>query len=316
MNKSKYCVIAVLLIGTPGVQSQTITETFGSGANMFTIDFVEIGNPGNEADNTGNPSPVGRVDYVYNLGKYEISRDMVTKANAAGGFGITLQDMTPYGGNGLNRPATGISWFEAAQFVNWLNTSKGHQAAYNFDSNGNFQLWGIGQYNYINPYRHKDAYYFLPSLNEWYKAAYGSPDGTWYDFPTGSNAAPISVTDGTTSGTAVYNQSSFGPADINNAGGFSAYGTMAQGGNVWEWTESASDGLNDLADESREMRGAAWDNGDSISLEAWYRNNSQVDPSLDYGKGGFRIAMIPEPSALSLLAVALGASAMMRRRRL
>ena len=36
-----------------------MTESFGSGANTFTMDFVTIGNPGNAADTTGNPNPGG-----------------------------------------------------------------------------------------------------------------------------------------------------------------------------------------------------------------------------------------------------------------
>ena len=55
-------------------------NTFGSGDNVFDIEFVTIGNPGNPADTTGNPNPAGAVDYVYRIGKYEISRDMVEKA--------------------------------------------------------------------------------------------------------------------------------------------------------------------------------------------------------------------------------------------
>jgi len=62
--------------------AQTITETFGTGANAFSMDFVAIGNPGNAADTTGSPNPAGSVGYTYNLGKYEVSRDMITKANS------------------------------------------------------------------------------------------------------------------------------------------------------------------------------------------------------------------------------------------
>jgi formylglycine-generating enzyme required for sulfatase activity len=119
------------------------------------MDFVTIGNPGNVADTTGSPNPAGRVDYVYNIGKYEVSRDMITKANAAGGLVITLNDMSRYGGNGVNRPATGVSWNEAARFVNWLNTSQGYQAAYNFTTSGanaNITLWGANR----NPHRCQD----------------------------------------------------------------------------------------------------------------------------------------------------------------
>ena len=108
---------------TAVVNAQGITQNFGSGANSFSIDFVEIGNPGNVADTSGWPNPVGSVAYNYNIGKYEISRDMIEKANSAGSLGITMADMTSYGGNGVNMPATGINWYEAAKFVNWLNTS-------------------------------------------------------------------------------------------------------------------------------------------------------------------------------------------------
>jgi formylglycine-generating enzyme required for sulfatase activity len=295
-------------------QAQTITTTtFGSGANQFSIDFVTIGNPGNTADTTGSPNPAGRVDYVYNIGKYEVSRDMITKANAAGGLGITMFEMSSYGGNGANRPATGISWNQVARFVNWLNTSQGYQAAYNFATSGvndNITLWGTGLYSGSNQFRHKDAYYFLPSMDEWYKAAYGSPSGTWYDYPTGSDSLPTAVASGTSG--AVYRQPwEQGPADITNAGGLSAYGTMAQNGNVWEWNESAYDGINDDPWEYRELRGGPWGYDGSGGLDASLRVSDA--PSVENYSYGFRVASVPEPA--SGLLVLLGLSAVLRRRR-
>jgi len=101
---------------------------------------VAIGNPGNVADTTGAPNPAGAVASIYFLGKHEISRDMVIKADAAGNLGLTLGDLASFGGNGTNRPATGISWYEAARFVNWLNTNQGYSAAYKF-SGTNFAVW-------------------------------------------------------------------------------------------------------------------------------------------------------------------------------
>ena len=41
----------VVLAATP-----TKADTFGSGANMFEIEFVTIGNPGNADDTTGDPN--------------------------------------------------------------------------------------------------------------------------------------------------------------------------------------------------------------------------------------------------------------------
>jgi len=295
----------------------SLLETFGSGANQFTMDFVTIGNPNNPADTrTGNPNPAGSVAYTYNLGKYEVSRGMITKANAAGSLGITMQDMTSYGGNGLLKPATGISWFVAAKYVNWLNTSSGGTAAYKFDVSGNFQLWSAGDagYNANNMFRNSLAKYWLPSTDEWYKAyAYGKADGSWSNFPNGSNSAPTAVASGTAANTAVYDQSfTKGPADITNAGGLSAYGTMGQGGNVWEWMETAYDGSNNTAGEIRDLRGGSWSDY-SYMLDASRHINS--DPTSGTLNIGFRVASVPEPSALSLLAVGLGGLALVRRRK-
>ena len=166
----------LLLAASAGVMpASTMADTFGTGGNTFTIDFVTIGNPGNAANYHPYGWSYGAVPYTYQMGTYEVSRDMITKANNAGGLGISLEDMTIYGGNVGTHPATGVSWFEAAKFVNWLNTSSGHAAAYNFDGNGNFTLWTPAEawtQGGENLYRNKEAHYFLPSENEWYKAAY------------------------------------------------------------------------------------------------------------------------------------------------
>jgi len=287
--------------------AQTITETFGSGANAFTMDFVTIGNPGNAADTTGSPNPAGSVSYIYNIGKYEVSRGQIDKANLAGGLGITYSSYS----STANKPATGIDWHEAAGFVNWLNTSTGNTAAYKFVG-GTFQLWSPTDagYNANNMFRNSLAKYWLPSRDEWYKGAYGKADGSWSNFPNGTDSAPTAVAGGTDPNTAVYGGQA-GPADINNAGGLSAYGTMAQGGNVWEWNETAFDGTNNTADENRELRGGSW-NFYSYGLED--RTRSIKSPS-DYNPNGFRVASsVPEPSSLSLLALG-GVAVALRRRR-
>jgi len=308
----KLLILSLLALGYQTASAQLVTESFGSGANAFTMDFVTIGNPNNVADTTGSPNPAGSVAYTYNLGKYEVSRDMITKANSAGSLGITLQDMTSYGGYGVNKPATGVSWDEAATYVNWLNTSTGGTAAYKFVG-GTFQLWSSTDagYNANNLFRNSLAKYVIASSNEWYKGAYGKADGSWSNFPNGTDIAPTAVASGTDANTAVYGGQS-GPADIDNAGGLSAYGTMAQGGNAWEWTETARDGSNNTAGEIRELRGGSWDLG-SDYLEASYRNS--LHPSGEVSSFGFRVASVPEPSSLSLLVLGGAVVALCRRKR-
>ena len=277
-------------------------DTFGSGANTFTMDFVTIGNAGNADDDTG----YGAVGYTYRMGVNEVSRGMIDAYNAlSGGPTLTMSDMTSYGGNGVNRPATGISWNEAARFVNWLNTSNGYSAAYKFttgNGNDNIALWDALDFGYdaANPFRNSNAHYYLPSEDEWYKAAYYDPNangglGGYWNYATGSDTAPTAVASGTTSGTAVYGQAvATGPADITNAGGLSAYGTMAQNGNVWEWGESGYTAPNDSAGESRVIRGGLWG---SLSGSLASSSRTNTSPTNEYNSVGFRVAAVPEPSA-------------------
>ena len=292
------------------------TVTFGSGANQFDMGFVEIGSPGNAADTTGSPNTAGSVAYNYSMGKHEVSRDMVIKANAAGNLGITLNDMTSFGGNGVDRPATGVSWNEAARFVNWLNTSNNFAPAYKFtlqpgdvgySSNANISLWQPGDagYDASNPYRNNLAKYVLPTADEWYKAAYYDPTanggtGGYWNYATGSNIAPIAVASGTTAGTAVY-LSSQSPADITQAGGLSPFGTMGQNGNAFEWEETALNLNNGLGSTSRGSRGGDWATS-SNGLQSSTRIG--FNPTDGFVSIGFRVAslssVVPEPNSLVL----------------
>ncbi len=319
----------LLLCAQSSLQADIVN--FGSGANQFNMEFVEIGAPGNTADTTGNPNPAGAVSYVYNIGKFEVSRDMVTKANAEGGLGITLNDMTSFGGNGADRPATGVSWNEAARFVNWLNTSQGFSPAYKFatqpgdggySANVNIELWVSGDtgFDASNPFRNSEAQYFLPSVDEWYKAAYYDPvSETYGDYPTSDGTVPTAVTNGTTDKTAVYNQStSQGPADIADAGGLSAFGIMGMGGNVWEWEETEFDLVNNSPSSLRGLRGGSW-NANSGGLAASGRSISS--PTNGSSVIGFRVAspfsetvMIPEPSGIALGLISLAGLALWLRR--
>lgn len=297
-------------------------DTFGSGTNTFDIEFVTIGNPGNPADTSGNPNPAGSVAYRYRMGKFEISRSMVEKANAEGSLGITLAGPLFVGLAGPDKPATLVTWFETARFVNWLNTSSGGTPAYKFDGDGNFQNWDPGDagYNPANLYRNSLARYFLPSADEWYKAAYYDPSlGVYWNYPTGINTAPTPIYSGTAAGTAVYSgqQASgdypTGPADVMLAGGLSPYGTMGQGGNVWEWEETDADGLNGIGSLYRVDRGGSWlSSAQILSAPVRFIENATDE----FYSTGFRVAsiVVPEPSTFLLGALA-SVGLLLRRQR-
>lgn len=291
---------------TPAFAVVTTTDSFGGGGDAFTMDFVTVGNAGNAADTTGVPKPAGSVAYEYRMGSYEVSEDMINKANAAGSLGITRDS------RGTNKVATSISWNEAARFVNWLNVSSGSTPAYRFSSqpgdggynvNETITLWAPGDtgYDVTNLFRNSNAKYFLPSESEWYKAAYYSSTGTYYDYANGSDIMPEPVASGTAG--EVYGQSfTTGPSDVTSAGGLSPYGTMGQGGNAWEWMETEEDGNNNSPPSSRGLRGGAWDGGGSGSSSL---RNYDV-PSYVFYNIGFRVASVPEPTSLVLTILASG----------
>ncbi|MCO6043793.1 formylglycine-generating enzyme family protein [Aeoliella sp. ICT_H6.2] len=285
-------------------------DTFGTGENAFTIDFVTIGDPGNAADTTGDPNPAGAVSYTYRMGKYEIPEHAIRRANAAtentaNPLGITLDQRGP------DKPATRVSWFEAARFVNYLNEDQGAPPAYKFDSAGEFQLWELGDpgYDPANPFRNSLARYFLPSADEWYKAAFYDPESdTWFDYPNGMNTPPLPVASGADANTAVIEQdASMDPADVWLAGGSSPFGTVAQAGNVWEWEESETDLVNDERFANRAFRGGDRISGSSsLSISSSFRHDI-YPPDQSIGAVGFRVASrnVPEPNSMVLLLVAL-----------
>ena len=297
-------------------------DTFGSGGNAFTIDFVDIGNAGN-ADDAGAgggsySTPYGGVSYGYRMGTYEISQDAIEKATAGGLASVTA------GAHTGNEPAARMTWFEAAAFVNWLNDQRTPGLkAYNLTGVTSLTPWAsvdAWQAGGENLFRHKDAYYFLPSEDEWYKAAYHQNTGVnadYWDYATGSNTIPTqALTDGTTPFTAIFDGVEAGtpadPADVNLAGGLSAYGTMGQNGNVFEWAESALDGINNSSSENREIRGGYWLSFEESNLRS--SNRDYGTPTASYTNIGFRVASVPEPTSTVLMCSA-GLLAIARRRR-
>jgi hypothetical protein len=299
--------IAISVVAASAILSHRVFgDTFGSGVNTFSIDFVTIGSPGNAADTHGAPNPAGAVPYTYRMGEFEISRAMINKANAAAALNVPLWDMTFYGGNRPDEAATGMHWIDAARFVNWLDTSSGSVPAYTFNDGDLLQPLAPGDagYNARDTYRNSQARYFLPTENEWYKTAYYDPaTANYFDYPTGSNATPTAVANGTAPGTAVYGfflNQPYGPADITDAGGLSSYGTMAQGGNVFEFLESDFLYPNYF---DRATRGGAWDSFDYSLSSSGRSNAAQTDAFLDLG---FRVASaaVPEPYSIVHAAIA------------
>jgi sulfatase modifying factor 1 len=340
-------------------------------ARAVTIDMVPVGNAGNANDPaTGNL--YGGVNYSYQIGTYDVTigqytaflnavaatdtyslynADMATNPNVAGisragSSGsytysvIAPSGITPAGASSPgNRPITFVSWWDSARFSNWMANGQPSGAQDSTTTeNGAYNVNGATSgnapaKNVTNPNTSAAPTFYIPTENEFYKAAFYSPvlnsgSGGYYTYATQSNTAPGNQIGGTAnqanytiSGVYSVTQSGYDPNQnyLTDVGAFSGsgsfYGTFDQSGNVYQWNDL--DGLASSG-SSRGLRGGYWVNGYPFDLSS--SGSLSLDPSFeDYGLG-FRLASpvaVPEPSTwvMGLAGIACGGWQMWRRRR-
>jgi len=258
-------------------------DAFGTGGNQFSMTFEDIDNAGNApSTNTG----YGAVGYNYRVATYEVTIDQFTKAHAVDDrIGSGNENYWNTGGRtiGANAPAVQVSWFEAAKFCNWLTSSNALQGAYLFSDADTFT--GVDRNAAIGTY---GTVYVLPTEDEWYKAAYHT--GSDYSLYANGTAGAPGTSDARYNDTEPWARGS-GTQEQN-----ATYDMM---GNVWEWAESAWDGTLDDMAENRTIRGGAYN-----TAESYLAATSRLweDPSVADANVGFRVASVPEPAVVSLLA--------------
>ena len=314
-----------------------------SAAASVTIDYVSVGHAGNAADSTG----YGAVAYAYQIGKYEVTNAQYTAflnavnptGSGTGGVGPNGIYNTNMGSNSRggitytpdavsgakytirtsmgDKPVNFVSWYDSARFTNWLGNGQGagstETGAYTLSGNTGIITKNVG------------ATVYIPSEDEWYKAAYYDPtagagggDNYWL-YPTQSNTAPtvasanFSTGDITNPGANVanyndaadWNSQNGNVTTVGSAAANNYFGTADQGGNLHEWNDAVIDG------STRGLRGASW-NGSEIILSSSYRRNNV--PTLEGDAAGFRVASVPEPTSL-LLTMLAGGMMLIRRKR-
>jgi formylglycine-generating enzyme len=282
---------------------------------------------GYAADTRYNSISVGSVGYLYQIGKYEVTAGQYTEflnavakadpnelynplmGDTSGNRGANIQrsGSSPnysysVASDWADRPVNYVSFWDAARFANWLHNGQPTGAQGPGTTEDGAYL-NVG--NQATFARQPGAKFFIPTEDEWYKAAYHNKTAgltaSYFNFPTGANSVPgrdmsEATNPGNNANYYISGELIGSPYDRTVAGEFelsdSPYGTFDQGGNVLEWNETSFS-------SSRLLRGGSFLDG-SDKLHAFTRNGNV--PAFVYPTVGFRVASsIPEPSTLLLL---------------
>ncbi len=319
-----------------------------------TMDLVSVGDAGNAADTTvrvDGSTGFGAVSYEYKIGKYEVTNAQYTEFLSAVAVTDTYNLYNPnmfsnptggiirMGSPGSytysvkpgkdNHPVNFVSWFDSVRFVNWLHNGQlsGLQDASTTESGaysltGEFTIGaGTDPIHGANG-RNAGAMFFMPSEDEWYKAAYykgGGLNAGYWTYATQSDIAPAAVAPPGGSNSANYN---FAVGSPTNVGAYvnapSAYGTFDQAGNVWEWNEQLFVlGETAVPTYDRGLLGSSWNYTPGESASTWRDHETALG---QFQCCGFRVGapgeVIPEPSSLGLVMLgAAGAFGLFRRNR-
>jgi formylglycine-generating enzyme len=309
---------------------------------VVTIAWSRVGNPDNAADPTimnDGTSGYGSVGYSYRIATYDVTNSQYadflnakdpTGANILGLWNSNLADAS-FGGISLNlgnlpgsrytlisgaqnHPVNFVTWYDTIRFANWINNGQGNgdteSGAYTLLHDGSPTPTPTPS-NGLSITRNAGATVFLPSENEWYKAAFYDPrttaqggppsDSHYWLYPTSSNTVP------TASGpTALPNHANFspgGPGNLTDVGAYtgttSPYGAFDMGGNVWQWNEASTSG------SFRGVRGSSYF-GNLLGMQDLTRALGGI-PTVETSEFGFRVAStIPEPSTAVLAVIACG----------
>ena len=298
VGKTLLVVAAFALVGA-GTAQAALVDRFGG--------WSKIGDPGNANDSGGTGQ--GRVNYTYSIAKYEVSDD-------------DYSDVMTGSGSGTYTPQTHISLYDAMEFANKLTEDEhGGSSDYNLydltDSDDDGELDSVT----ITKTRTEvvssgELVYAIPTEDEWYKAAYGDPngDGVFDDYSTYANAdAETPPPEGRPDADPAVDGWNYEPDDGGSSigaqdVGFSPEeqnGTHDMMGNVWEWQEDdTGDGL---------VRGGGFADT-SANLRSSQNTSGYYDATVNSRFVGFRVVAIPEPASLGLFGIVCAALWFVRRK--
>ena len=293
---------------------------------QVVIDWRVVGDPGNPPDPT---TGFGSVPYEYRIGTYEVTNTqyaMFLNAVAASdpnALYSTSMETQLRGGiirsgtdgsytyavkpNMGNKPVNFVSWYDAARMCNWITNGQGSGDT----ESGVYTLTSQNSISAITRDLSNPDQVFIPTEDEWYKAAYyqpaaqgGDSDDYWL-YATQSNTGPTIATATATGDVANPAQdvaNYLAGADWNGVNGnvttvgsaqsVTFYGALDMNGNVVEWNETA------FGTFSRGIRGGSI-GSNQLSLAATARFS--VNANNNFANNvGFRLAAGAPPQPLIL----------------
>lgn len=315
---------------------------FVSSVSAVSFEWATVGNSGNamhSSDDLFLKEGYGAVSYIYRMSKYEVTNAQyseflnavayddthglynpmmgtetwggITRNGSPGDYSYAVKpDAIGQGPGGTDgddytyalKPVVYVSFFDAMRFANWLENGQptGRQDASTTEEG----VYSIS--DGVSEIRNPNASFFLPNDDEWYKAAYyDSSRMQYYLYPVSTDSQPDNNLPSADTGTSAnFWEFEYTTGDrsfpLTDVGAYSRspspYGTFDQMGNVWEWEEFDSRFL------LRVTRGGAWSSG---QRRIGNHRPNLMNPEDERFNVGFRIASVPEPSAIALEGLAL-----------
>ncbi len=287
------------------------------------IDWVTVGDPGNAADDTG----YGSVGYLYQISKYEVTNaqyaEFLNAVAVTDTYGLYGGSIGRLGSSGSytyiavpgreDWPVDWVSFWDATRFANWLHNGQPTGAQDNTTTeDGAYTLTPTGIANNTVT-RNAEAKVFVPSEDEWYKAAYYDPGATiYFDYPAGSDTQTTCAVPGATANTANCDQVSSLANVGSYTGSASPNGTFDQGGNLFEWTEA----IREVNGSFRGLRGGYYWSVPTKLRSSWWGGETVAAEHFAYGFRVASVVSVPLPAlgplAIAVLLTLLGATAYWR----